>query len=290
MSARWLAPRNPKTLAILGAGHQALAHMQVLLDQYSQSLRKIKLWNWRVSSAIKLAEDVSGWLKPHQTIEVCKEVEGCVTDADIIATTTFTQKPVMKAKGLKTENCHIMAVGAPRPNWAEIEPEVWNASRVYVDSFAGAKAEAGDLIFSQCPIENELGTFISQGNELKTNQRTAFKSLGLAIEDLVAAKMTFENCKVSSDWPIKFESADAIGQKKVTGKVMEKKVEVEAEVTNLKCNAFLLCNELMICEMKTSSESLALLYKAKTGELKAILDISKVENDFKTDLYGQYII
>ena len=82
-----------------------------------------------------------------------------------------------------------------------------------------------------CPIENELGAFISQGNELKTNQRTAFKSLGLAIEDLVAAKMSFENCKVSSDWPIKFESADAIGQKKVTEKVMEKKAEVEAEVT-----------------------------------------------------------
>ena len=53
LSARWLAPKCPKILAILGAGHQALAHMQVLLDQYP-SIEEIHLWNHRKVKAINL--------------------------------------------------------------------------------------------------------------------------------------------------------------------------------------------------------------------------------------------
>ena len=37
-----------------------------------------------------------------------------------------------------------------------------------------------------------------------SNQRTAFKSLGLAIEDFVAAKMAYEAIKTSSPWPVEF--------------------------------------------------------------------------------------
>ena len=55
-----------------------------------------------------------------------------------------------------------MAVGAPRPDWAEIEPKIWKESLVYVDSFAGAKTEAGDLIQSNCDIADELGGFIKK--------------------------------------------------------------------------------------------------------------------------------
>ena len=56
-----------------------------------------------------------------------------------------------------------MAVGAPRPDWAEIEPKIWKESLVYVDSFAGAKTEAGDLIQSNCEVTDELGGFIKKG-------------------------------------------------------------------------------------------------------------------------------
>ena len=60
-----------------------------------------------------------------------------------------------------------MAVGAPRPDWAEIEPQVWKESKVFVDSFAGAKTESGDLIQSNCDVEDELGGFINKGRYLR---------------------------------------------------------------------------------------------------------------------------
>ena len=43
------------------------------------------------------------------------------------------------------------------------EPQVWKESKVFVDSFAGAKTESGDLIQSNCDVEDELGGFINKG-------------------------------------------------------------------------------------------------------------------------------
>ena len=100
-----------------------------------------------------LAEEISGWInKDGQKIEVFEYVEDCVKNADLIVTATFASNPVLKS-GLKNQNCHIMAVGAPRPEWSEIDPDIWNTSQVYVDSFSGALAESGDLIESKAPIK-----------------------------------------------------------------------------------------------------------------------------------------
>ena len=284
LSAKWLAPENPKILSILGAGHQALAHMQVLLDQYP-GLKQIKLWNYRKSSAIRLAEEVSGWLTKEQWIEVFDEVDECVQDADLIVTATFATKPVLKGTKLRSDDVHLMSVGAPRPDWSEIEPEVWNASQVYVDSFAGAQAESGDIINSQCNIVDELGSII--GNSLNTgskNQRTIFKSLGLAVEDLVAAKMVFERSKKGSKCPLKFLELDHQGY---LGEDILIKGDVITNVKNFKAKA-ILTNDLMVCEINTEATNFALLYKAQTGELKAIVDTKKMANYTLYQRLGKY--
>ena len=266
--------------------------MQVLLDQYGASVRHVKIWNHRKVSALKLAEEASGWLKPHQSIEVFDQVNDCVKDADLIVTATFACKPVvMKDNAIRKTHCHIMAVGAPRQDWCEMDPVVWNESLVFVDSFAGAKAEAGDLINAKCPVEGELGAFISEKNRIESaaaghHQRTAFKSLGLAIEDLVAGKMAFENQanKTNSRWPVDFidkEKVMVMMNKYSTRAVTpprEKVEKVENQVTHLDCKAILINSEVMVCELISKKSKLALLYKAKTGQLKAIVDIEPLIN------------
>ena len=276
LSAKWLASPNPVTLSILGAGHQALAHMQVLLDQYD-SISKIRLWNHRKSSALKLAEEVCGWLKAHQEIEIFDSADECAKNADLIVTATFTSRPILH-DGVKPKNCHMMAVGAPRPDWAEIDPQIWINSRVFVDSFAGAKAESGDLLDSQCEIEDELGNFILKNQKNAMPKRTIFKSLGLAMEDLVAANMVTQKVKKSSPWPIPFYQGDQI---KTTKENVQEPIEkVANQVTNLKCEAFLLTEDCLVTELETSSTRLGLVYAAKTGTLKSIIDMKNVE-DFK---------
>ena len=127
-----------------------------------------------------------------------------------------------------------------------------------------------------------------------SNQRTAFKSLGLAIEDFVAAKMTYDNIKTSSPWPVEFIEADKVKEMTVnpTYKIAKTVSQASNKVTNLSCEAFLLEGlKVVVCELKTNSTSLALVYKAKTGELMTILDINKLQDlstEVKNGFYSKF--
>ena len=110
----------------------------------------------------------------------------------------------------------------------------------------------------------------------------------------MAAKMTYDKIKTSSPWPVEFLESNTVED-------MAKKVSnnssvirnVSNKVTNLSCEAFLLEDQkVMVCELKTNSTCLALVYKAKTGELKAILDTSTIQNlpnEIRNGLFGKFV-
>ena len=116
----------------------------------------------------------------------------------------------------------------------------------------------------------------------------------MAIEDFVAAKMTYDKIKTSSPWPVEFIESKRVEQmvKKVSNNASVIR-NVSNKVTNLACEAFLMENQkVMVCELKTNSTCLALVYKAKTGELKAILDTSTIQNlpnEIRNGLFGKFV-
>jgi ornithine cyclodeaminase len=96
---------------------------------------------------------------------------------------------------------HIAGVGACRPDQREMPTAVVARARLYVDSRAAAAKEAGDVLIPQQEgvideghILGELGAVVSgrvAGRTSKTDV-TMFKSLGLAVEDVVAARLVAE--------------------------------------------------------------------------------------------------
>ncbi len=171
-----------------------------------------------------------------------------------------------------------MAVGAARPDQAEIEGTIWKNAKVYVDSMAGAKKESGDMIFSGCDIESELGSLISGGKKQpwsnNNQQRTMFKSLGLAIQDLVAVKMVYDNVgKSKHNIELKPVNKDIAA----TGNGLSALSTAKTGVTNLQCEAKLVTDQVLVCEMSTSSSNVSMLFKAETGQLKTILDGSELK-------------
>ena len=111
----------------------------------------------------------------------------------------------------------------------------------------------------------------------------------MAVEDLVAARMTFETTKKSSPWPVQYVNSDEVQKQMNQQKNRENETlksssddavcSATNQVTNLKCKAvFVPSFDIMVCEMKTSSLHLALVYKAKTGELEKVLNISTLSN------------
>ena len=87
---------------------------------------------------------------------------------------------------------HINAVGAPRPDWRELDDEVLERSKVYVDSREAALKESGDVIAAG-EIFAEIGEVVSgaRPGRQSAEEITLFKSLGLAVEDVAAAELVY---------------------------------------------------------------------------------------------------
>jgi ornithine cyclodeaminase/alanine dehydrogenase-like protein (mu-crystallin family) len=114
-----------------------------------------------------------------------------VTGADVIVTATGAQTPVLAGAWL-SPGCHINAVGAVRPDWRELDDEALRRARLYVDSREAGLLESGDVIAAG-GIFAEIGevvTGLKPGRE-SPEVITLFKSVGLAVEDVVAADLVY---------------------------------------------------------------------------------------------------
>jgi ornithine cyclodeaminase len=99
---------------------------------------------------------------------------------------------------------HISAVGAYTPEMCEIPPETVSRARVFVDSRSACMEEAGDIIqpiraglFDESHIHAELGEVIlgrKSGRETN-DQITFFKSVGIAVQDAMAAQVALTNAR-----------------------------------------------------------------------------------------------
>jgi thiomorpholine-carboxylate dehydrogenase len=177
-----LAAPDAKVLAILGTGVQGRAHVEVL-PQVRQ-FEEIRVWNRTLAHAERFVEEHGG---------VVMSAEAAVRDADVVVTATSAHEPILQGAWLKP-GAHVNAVGSPRPDWRELDDAVM-ANVVVVDSYAGARAEAGDVILSGAEIHAEIGEVLAGTKPARADETTVFKSLGMAIEDVASAKLVYEKAK-----------------------------------------------------------------------------------------------
>jgi alanine dehydrogenase len=197
-----LAGRDASTLCILGSGVQARTHTMAIRSV--REINRIRVW----SRTCEHAETFGQWVEAETGIlpSLCVTAEEAVNGANVICTVTASTEPIVQAEWLK-QGCHINAVGSFTPSSRELSTETVKRSKLFVDSRASASVEAGDILIPKQAgaitddhILAELGELITDRAEGRThpNDITVFKSLGLAIEDLVAAKAVYDRA-VSED-------------------------------------------------------------------------------------------
>jgi ornithine cyclodeaminase len=121
-----------------------------------------------------------------------------VVGADQIVLATSSPTPVIENNWVKP-GAHVMSVGACRPNQREMDPELVERGRLFVDSRAAALVESGDVVmgihegrFTAEHIIAEIGDLVGGIVGRRTdNDVTIFKSLGLAVEDVTAADLAY---------------------------------------------------------------------------------------------------
>lgn len=195
VSARFLAKRDASTLAIIGSGVQARSHLEAFAEV--RQLKDVRVWSPQARSRDRFVGDMSGHVTA--TVRATATAEDAVRGADLIVLATASKTPVIENAWVGP-GAHIVSVGACRPDQREMDPSLVARARLYVDSRAAAVVESGDVVmgvaaglFSHSHIRGELGELVLGRVEGRAAEGdvTIFKSLGMAVEDVVAADLVF---------------------------------------------------------------------------------------------------
>lgn len=184
-----LARPEASVLALLGAGVQAQSHLAAL--KLVRQFREIRVWSPRNAAAFA---DRFG-------VRLARSAEEAVRGADVVVVATTSRTPVLRGEWL-SPGVHINAVGAPRPDWRELDDDVLRRTRLYVDSREAAAREAGDVIAAGA-IFAEIGEVLGgqKAGRQSAGELTLFKSVGVAVADLASAGLVYREALAAGPQP-----------------------------------------------------------------------------------------
>ena len=174
-----MASPDAKTLAILGSGVQARGHFRAL--SLVRRFENVRVWSRTPEHAKRFAGEIGA------KVTSAREA---VTGADVVVTVTSAVEPILRGAWLKP-GAHVNAVGSPRPTWRELDDAAMG-NVVVVDSREAVLKESGDVILSKTAIHAELGEVLAGTKTVDPGKTTIFKSVGLAVEDIAAAKLVYD--------------------------------------------------------------------------------------------------
>lgn len=181
LAAQKLAPNLDGSLLIVGAGTQGRSHLEAFQAGLGTKKVYIAARNPERAAALRTYAQALG-----MEANVVN-AEDVLDEVSLIVTATTSQTPVLPNK--VREDVFIAAVGAYRPDMAEIPAELVRRSQVFVDTLEGAKAEAGDLIQAGMDWSKVKGLEQVLDLPKPTTGPVLFKSVGHALWDLAAARL-----------------------------------------------------------------------------------------------------
>jgi thiomorpholine-carboxylate dehydrogenase len=192
-----LAGADVKSLGVLGAGVQARSHLKAL-RMVRPSLTDVRIWSRNPENAKRLAKEASiPWSQnrdqghPSESNARATSIEEAAA-ADVVLTATASPEPVLMGRWLKSDAL-VISVGAVGAGVRELDDETVRTSWVVAESRQAAEREAGDLVLSGERVQAEIGEILAHPAQFPVphGRRILFKSVGMAIEDLVAARLVW---------------------------------------------------------------------------------------------------
>jgi ornithine cyclodeaminase len=193
LAARWLARPDAQTLLVIGTGHLA-PYLARAHHALRASLQRVLIWGRRFDRAQQVAQQLAQAGVPAQAVD---DLQEAIRSAHIISCATTATEPLVRGAWL-APGTHLDLVGGFTRTMREADDAAIAAARITVDTYSGALAEAGDLVV---PLERgviQREHIVAELAELARGERagrtdaaqiTLFKSVGSALEDLVAAEL-----------------------------------------------------------------------------------------------------
>lgn len=190
VAAERLAGAEAHRLAILGTGVQAASHLE--------AFRRIRAFDdvrvWSPNRGARFAAE--------HGVTAAPSADAAVGGADVIVVATMAREPVLRGASVE-RGAFVAAVGAPRPDWRELDDDLLGVARLVVDSRAAAVVESGDVrraIELGRSIDAELGEIVegTAPGRRSPEEIVVFKSLGMAVEDVATAELVLRSLASAS--------------------------------------------------------------------------------------------
>jgi alanine dehydrogenase len=195
-SARWLAPKDSKVLAVLGSGLVGRGTLATCDTVFQWD--DVRIWSRTQESVDRyLAEE--GPKYPHLQITGTTDVRTAVDGADVIVTGTHATRWIVDDAWVK-DGAHIAALGADLKGEQELDPRTLQRGRVFVDDIRQCR-EDGEVnvalaegLIAEDDLAGEIGKVICGELEGRQSEEqvTVFDSTGIALQDSATVPLEYE--------------------------------------------------------------------------------------------------
>jgi ornithine cyclodeaminase len=192
LASAYLSRKDARTLLVVGTGRlapwMALAHCAV------REFECVLVWGRSTERAGLLAERLKSEGLPARCADGLADA---AAQADVVTCATAAREPVLRGRWIRP-GTHVDLVGAYAADMRESDDALVARAEIFVDTFAGALKEAGDLvqpmargIIGRDALRAELADLAAGRHPGRTAPEaiTLFKSVGAALEDLAAAQL-----------------------------------------------------------------------------------------------------
>lgn len=197
LASSFLSKKNSSTLLMIGTG--ALSANLIRAHAAIRPIKTVFIWGRNPEKASAVCDVLKDEKFDCKVVNTIEEKAG---EVDIISCATLSKEPLVLGTFLK-DGQHIDLVGAYKKDMREADDAVILKASVFVDTFGGLY-ESGDIAI---PMENgnlqkedikgDLFSLCSGKSSGRADDEeiTMFKSVGHALEDLVAASYYFNKYK-----------------------------------------------------------------------------------------------
>ncbi|MHC4627502.1 MAG: ornithine cyclodeaminase family protein [Planctomycetota bacterium] len=198
VSIRHLAPQDAHAVGIIGAGVQGFHQARAACA--TRAMTDVFIYDLYPQKALALKDKLSQVI-PEVSVHQTDGVEQLLEQSQVVITATTSMDPVLPDDEELLAGKHFVGIGSYKPQVREFPQALFNLiERVYVDT-EHALEESGDVIV---PLKKgwlgreqvyTLGHFLIHGKSATRakGETTFFKSVGMALFDVCASKLIYEN-------------------------------------------------------------------------------------------------
>jgi alanine dehydrogenase len=195
VSAKWLARKDSKVLAIVGAGHMAEGTIETCNEVLPWE--EVRVWSRSQATLDGFARKYEGRFS--FALRPSTELESVVRGADVVVTITPARGPIVLDDWI-APGTHIAAVGADKGGDQELDPRILQRARIFVDDIRQCRND-GEInvplsqgLLKEADIAGEIGEVVTGKKKGRTSDReiTLFDSTGIALQDSATIPLEYE--------------------------------------------------------------------------------------------------